>query len=48
MAVTSNWGNENVRQFLLPEQGGVLIAWGRYPCRQCRELVQYMTDFFSK
>lgn len=47
-AVTSNWGNEHVRQFLLPETGGVLIAWGRSPCRQCRELVEYMTFFFAE
>ena len=47
-AVTSNWVSENVRQFLLPEKGGILIAWGRNPCRQSRQLVEYMLDFFQE
>ena len=47
-AVTANWASEDVRQFLLPEQGGILIAWGRSPCRQSRQLVEHMTAFFQK
>ena len=46
-AVTDNWVNENVKQFLLPEQGGVLIGWGRSPDRHCLALVEHMTAYFE-
>lgn len=46
-AVTGNWVDENVRQVLLPEQGGVLIGWGRSPSPGCVQLVNYMDQFFN-
>ena len=46
-AVTENWTNENVKQFLLPEQGGILIGWSREPSEACLRLVEHMTAFFE-
>lgn len=46
--ITDNWTNENVKKFLLPEQGGVLIGWGRSPCRQSLLLVEHMCGFFGE
>ena len=44
---TDNWANENVRCFPLPEQGGILIGWGRNSEPWCMTLVEHMTDFFN-
>lgn len=46
-AVTENWVGENVKQFLLPEQGGVLIGWSREPSEPCLRLVGHITAFFE-
>lgn len=45
-AATGNWANEDVKQFLLPEQGGILIGWGRSPEKHCLSLVEHMMSFF--
>ena len=45
--VTDNWVGENVKKFLLPEQGGVLIGWGRSPDGHCLSLVEHMTEYFK-
>lgn len=47
-AITGSWVNEDVRRFDLPEQGGVLIGWGRSPCRQSLQLVEHMCAFFGE
>ena len=46
-ALTHNWADEDVKQFLLPEQGGVLIGWGRSPSPQCMRLVEYLMEQFQ-
>lgn len=47
-AITGNWVNEDVKRFDLPEQGGILVGWGRSPCKQTLQLVEYMSDYFSE
>lgn len=47
-AVTGNWANEDIKRFDLPEQGGILVGWGRSPCKQTLQFVEYMTEFFNE
>ena len=47
-AVTDNWANDNVKGFLLPEQGGVLIGWGRSPDSHCLRLVEHISAYFKE
>jgi len=44
---TDNWANENVKCFLLPEKGGILIGWGRNPDPNSISLVEHMVEYFK-
>lgn len=46
-AATDNWAGENVKCFLLPEQGGILIGWSRSTDKACLRLVEHMMSFFN-
>lgn len=46
-AITGNWSGDCVKRFDLEEQGGVLIGWGRSPCKQTCLLLEHLTGFFQ-